>query len=113
MSKTMDLFEATRQVSKMTEDRGEVFARARRADPSTSQQSAGRAGEFAEDHYGKILKALELVPGTIYTIGTTAGLDHVAVARRLPELQKLGKVVPTGATEAGPFGHKCRVWRKT
>lgn len=81
--------------------------RARRNDPDTSKDAAARAQAFAESHHGRILAALN-EPGTCKEIGARIGLDHVAVARRLPELQAMGKAEPTDERRGG-----CRVWRRT
>lgn len=91
---------------------GLEFPRARRTDPATSHAAADRASELVDRHFESVLKALEGRPGTIYGIGKAAGIDAVAVARRLPELQKLGKARPTERTELSPSGRACRVWEK-
>lgn len=90
-----------------------TFPRVRNTDPATSFQAADRASEFAHAHHGKILSALVDGPGTIYAIGARAGLSHVAVARRMPELEQFGKVRPTGRTGASPSGRQCRIWERT
>lgn len=79
---------------------------ARRRDPETSKAAARRAVEFAAGHYARIFDALE-ADGTIYEIGQRCGLDHVAVARRLPEMAKAGLAEPTETRREG-----CRVWRR-
>lgn len=79
---------------------------ARRRDPDTSKAAARRALDFAAGHYARIYAALE-TDGTIYEIGQRCGLDHVAVARRLPEMAKAGLAEPTAARREG-----CRVWRR-
>ena len=84
--------------------------RARATDPQTSHAAALRVDEFSHVHFGLILGALRQAPGTIYQIGARAGLSHVQVARRMPELEGLGHVVPHGAAE-GPTGRACRVWQ--
>lgn len=83
--------------------------RSRTADPHTSHAAAERVDEFSHVHFGLILAALRHQPGTIYDIGRRAGLTHVQVARRLPELEGLGRVMPNG-TALGPTGRACRVW---
>lgn len=79
---------------------------ARKRDPETSKDAARRAVEFASGHHARIFEALQ-TPGTIYEIGQRCGLDHVAVARRLPEMAKAGLAQPTDDRRAG-----CRVWRR-
>ena len=84
--------------------------RARKADPETSKIAADQAGELSRDHYIKIIDAVSRRPGTIYDIAERAGLSHVQVARRMPELQSMGWVEPTESVP-GPTGRPCRVWR--
>ena len=85
--------------------------RARRRDPDTSKLAAARLGEFAHDHHAKILGSLVTQgKGTIYEIAARTGLDHVAVARRLPELEALMVAQPTKETKPSPKGRACRVW---
>lgn len=85
--------------------------RARRGDPGTSRASADRVGEFAHAHFGVIHAAL-VTPGTIYELADRTGLDHVQVARRLPEMAAGGLVEPVpGEKRLGPTGRACRVWR--
>lgn len=86
--------------------------RARRSDPSTSKAAAQRVDEFAASHFAAILEALKVVAGTIYDIETRAGIDHVAVARRMDELRRMGAVRTTGEQANGPTGRKCRVWER-
>jgi predicted ArsR family transcriptional regulator len=83
---------------------------ARSSDPSTSHEAAATVGRFARDHYRRILAAISPYSGsTIYQIAAQSGLDHVAAARRLPELEKAGKVFAEGE-RPGPTGRNCRVW---
>jgi predicted ArsR family transcriptional regulator len=83
--------------------------RARNDDPSTSHAAAERVDEFSHKHYALILADLKRCYGTIYQIAAATGLSHVQVARRMPELQKLGKVETSGFAD-GPTGRRCRVW---
>ena len=86
--------------------------RARRDDPETSHAAARRVSEFASEHHAKIQGSLmQQGPGTIYELAERTGLDHVAVARRLPELEELGTAEPTDETRPSPKGRACRVWR--
>jgi len=81
--------------------------RARKRDPETSQESAAKVRAFASGHYGLILDALKRGgPGTFKELAERAGLERHAVARRLPELQSLGKVTRGAETRDG-----CSVWR--
>lgn len=85
--------------------------RARRRDPATSQEAASRVSNFAAGHYAGIRCALVIGPATIYEIAARTGLDHVAVARRLSEMERAGIAEPTTETRPGPTGRQCRVWR--
>lgn len=81
--------------------------RARASDPETSHEAAARAAGFAVSHRNRIYAALEQ-PGTIKEIARRLGdLDHVAVARRMKELQELGLARPTENRRDG-----CRVWER-
>lgn len=84
--------------------------RARRRDPFTSQLAASRVSNFAAGHYAGIRTALLIGPATIYEIAARTGLDHVAVARRLSEMERAGIAAPTNETRPGPTGRQCRVW---
>ena len=83
---------------------------ARRTDPETSHKAAARVREFAGEHHRRILAAISPYSGsTIYQIAAQSGLDHVAAARRMGELEKAGKVYAEGE-RPGPTGRMCRVW---
>ncbi len=85
--------------------------RVRRRDPATSRAAAARAGEFGSDHHAKIIGSLLTQgPATIYELADRTKLDHVAVARRMSELEKLGVARPTQDMRASPSGRACRVW---
>lgn len=81
--------------------------RARRDDPHTSQLAAAKASSFAASHRARILEALER-PGTIKDLAARTGLDHVAIARRMGELERSRKAAPTTEVRDG-----CRVWART
>lgn len=67
--------------------------RARSTDPSTSHDAAAHAALFAKGHCSRILAALEtLTSGTAAEISATCGLSVVQIDRRLPELERAGKV---------------------
>ena len=83
--------------------------RARRTDPWTSHAAAEELTS-AEAHYRAIGKSLRNGPATIYQLSARTGLSHVQIARRLPEMQRLGQAQPTGETATGPNGRQCRVW---
>lgn len=64
--------------------------RARRRDPETSQEAAGKVRQFAANHYNRIAAALREAPGTYVEIADRCGLERHAVARRLNEMSHLG-----------------------
>lgn len=74
--------------------------RARRRDPETSQEAAGKVKAFAANHFNRIAAALREGPATYVEIADRCGLERHAVARRLPEMRHLG-VEPTGAKRDG------------
>jgi hypothetical protein len=84
--------------------------RARREDPVTSKLAAAQAEELSNAHYALIKQALASVAGaTIYELEALTGLDHVQIARRLPEMKDL---IATPQTRPGPSGRQCRVWKR-
>ena len=81
---------------------------ARARDPATSKDAARKAATFANNHRDRIHAALA-TPGTIKELAERTGLDHVAVARRMPELQRMGLAQPMTDERRGG----CRVWQRT
>lgn len=86
--------------------------RARRDDPVTSHEAAERVPEFENAHYAKILSCLRAFgcAVTYEEIADRTGLEKHAVARRLPELAKLGRVEPVGIATLSS-GRAGRTWR--
>jgi predicted ArsR family transcriptional regulator len=85
---------------------------ARNTDPDTSHSAAHKAGKFAGLHHQTILTALRLCAegATIHRLAALTGLDHVAVARRCPELERGGLIVRTN--ERRMFeGRTGQVWK--
>ena len=84
---------------------------ARTADPITSHQAAAQARELARQHHRIILAALEQY-GAMGKDGIAArtSLTGVAVCRRLAELQRMGKIAPTGRTVLSTAGRHEREW---
>lgn len=83
-----------------------VQTRARRNDPVTSHLAAKRSERFAESHAGRILAALrEHGPMSAERLYDFTGLTIVQADRRLPEMQRMGLVRPTGRVFGG-----CRIW---
>ena len=89
-----------------------MTALARNTDPSTSHLAAAACEEFASKHRASILQALRLDgPAGKDELARRTGLDGVAIARRLPEMQRKGLVCPTGRTVPSSKGRAERVWR--
>jgi predicted ArsR family transcriptional regulator len=83
----------------------------RRTDPDTSRDAAHKASTFAGEHHQKILSAIrDSRDGlTIHECADATGLDHVAVARRCPELERGGLIQREGRrTHKGRTG---QVWK--
>ena len=89
-----------------------IFNRVRREDPITSYQAAESIKEVAPNHFRIILEALkEHGPMGKDGIASKTGLNPNAVARRLPELQKLDLVTTTGKTVKSLSGREEREWK--
>ena len=90
---------------------GYAFPRARNSDPATSHAAAA-ALTTATDHYTAIHEALTLHgPAGKDRIAALAGLDPSQVARRLPEMRRLGLVGLTGETVQSRSGRAEREWQ--
>jgi len=90
---------------------GYAFPRARNSDPATSHAAAG-AVTTAAAHYGLIHAALILFgPAGKDKIAALAGLEPSQVARRLPEMRRLGLVGLTGETVQSRSGRQEREWQ--
>jgi hypothetical protein len=86
------------------------FPRARNSDPATSHAAAA-AVTTAAAHYGLIHAALILFgPSGKDRIASLAGLDPSQVARRLPEMRRMGLVDLTGETVQSSSGRAEREW---
>ena len=86
---------------------------ARATDPATSHQAAAQARELAQQHHRTILAALEQHgPMGKDGIAARTNLTGVAVCRRLTELQRMGKIVPTGRTVLSTAGRHEREWAR-
>lgn len=89
-----------------------LFERARALDPVTSHAAADQAKDLAKQHFDKILDCLQKYGAHGKDgIAELTGLDGNQVARRLPELQKLGLVELTGDTTRSKSGRSERRWR--
>ena len=92
-------------------DGGYIFPRARNSDPATSHAAAA-AVTTAAAHYGLIHAALILFgPAGKDKIAALAGLEPSQVARRLPEMRKLGLVGLTGETVQSNSGRAEREYQ--
>jgi hypothetical protein len=90
---------------------GYVFPRARTGDPATSHIAAA-AVTSADYHYARIHDALMVFgPAGKDRIAALAGLDPSQVARRLPEMRRLGLVGLTGETVQSRSGRAEREWQ--
>jgi predicted transcriptional regulator len=71
--------------------------RVRRADPETSQEAARAAGGLAKIHHATILRVLrcEQRPMAAEQIGDCCDMGHVAINRRLTELERGGLIRKT------------------
>lgn len=88
-------------------DQSVIAPRARRRDPETSKAAANKAASFAVSHRNIIAAALDKGNGNIYDLAKRTGIDHVAIARRMIELERLKLAHPTEERREG-----CRVWAK-
>ena len=90
---------------------GYVFPRARTRDPVTSHLAAAQV-TTADSHYQAIHDALAgWGPMGKDEIAALAGLDPSQVARRLPEMRKLGLVGLTGEMVQSRSGRQEREWQ--
>lgn len=88
-----------------------VTPSSRRTDPETSHQAAAEAKELAARHHRIILGALEAHgPAGKDRIAALTCLTGVAVCRRLSELQKSGRIAPTGRIVKSTAGRGEREW---
>jgi len=90
---------------------GYAFPRARNTDPLTSHLAAAQV-TTAGAHYAQIHEALTLYgPAGKDRIAALAGLEPSQVARRLPEMRRLGLVGLTGETVQSNSGRAEREWQ--
>ena len=88
-----------------------LFKRARSLDPVTSHAAADQA-TFANQHFDQILECLQRFGARGKDgIAELTGLDGNQVARRLPEMARLGMVELTGKTTKSKSGRAEREWR--
>lgn len=86
-------------------------AKHRSTDPHTSAAAAEQAKAFAQQHHARILMVLrDHGPRGKDGIARLSGLDRVAVARRMKELQRIGLVALTGKDVLSAAGRPEREW---
>ena len=96
----------------MSDEQLALLPGVRRSDVETSVEAANGMVEGAAAHRAKILAALSDGSARTYVeIAAVAGLEPVAVARRLSELARLGQVQRLSETRLTPSGYKARLWR--
>ena len=88
-----------------------IFNRARNSDPVTSHQAADQVTTTSKHFQIIHLALIEHGPMGKDEIAHFTDLEPNAVARRLPELQKLGLVTLTGKTVLSNAGRKERQWK--
>jgi hypothetical protein len=84
----------------------------RKSDPETSRMAATQAKEMAAKHHRMIVDVLSQY-GPLGKDGIASrlrGLDGVAVCRRLTELQRAGRITPTGRNVQSTAGRQEREW---
>ena len=84
---------------------------ARHSDPDTSHEAAAQAKELQARHHRLIIECLQ-AHGPMGKDGIAArtALTGVAVARRLPELERTGQAKPTGRRVSSTTGRSEREW---
>ena len=92
------------------------FHRARNTDPSTSHMAAASISDAAKIHHDAIVNCLRQFgplgkDGIACHANINGTADGNAVARRLPELEKLGYVCQTGNLVLSKSGRKEREWK--
>ena len=85
---------------------------ARRTDPDTSHDSAGRVREFAGGQCADILLRLRRFgPLGAEQIAAIIGIDAYAVRKRLSDLEHAGLAYPFSETRKTASGRSERIWR--
>ena len=90
----------------------DLFARARALDPPTSHCAAAKVPHFENTHYARIMSFLDTAkyPATYEQIANAVGMERHQIARRLPELEKLGRVKRVGYGTLSN-GNRAQLWR--
>ena len=87
------------------------FPRVRATDPITSFEAADQAKDLASKHHKAIVEALKQGNMGKDGIALATGLDGNQVARRLPELAKMGFIELTGNKTQSKSGRSEREWK--
>ena len=87
------------------------FPRVRATDPITSFEAADQAKDLASKHHKAIVEALKNGNMGKDGIAAATGLDGNQVARRLPELAKMGFIELTGNKTQSKSGRSEREWK--
>jgi predicted ArsR family transcriptional regulator len=84
---------------------------ARRSDPATSKEAAGRVKEFAGGQCGEILAVLR-DRGRLGAeqIAAWVKMDSYMVRKRLADLEHAGLAMPTDTTRTTASGRRERIW---
>ena len=85
---------------------------ARRGDPETSKEAAGRVREFAAGQCAAILAVLrERGPLGAEQIAAYLNIDSYAVRKRLSDCEHAGKAQPLPMQRVTASGRHERIWR--
>lgn len=85
---------------------------ARRSDPATSKEAAGRVREFAAGQCAAILAVLrEKGPLGAEQIAAYLNIDSYAVRKRLADCEHAGKAQPLPMQRVTASGRHERIWR--
>jgi predicted transcriptional regulator len=87
------------------------FPRVRATDPITSFEAANQVKDLASKHHKAIVDALKQGNMGKDGIALATGLDGNQVARRLPELAKMGFIELTGNKTQSKSGRSEREWK--
>ena len=87
------------------------FPRVRATDPITSFEAADQVADLVSKHHKAIVQALKNGNMGKDGIAAAAGLDSNQVARRLPELEKMGFIELTGNKTRSKANRLEREWR--
>ena len=89
-----------------------AVSHARRGDPETSKEAAGRVREFAAGQCAAILAVLrEKGPLGAEQIAAYLNIDSYAVRKRLSDCEHAGKAQPLPMQRVTASGRHERIWR--